>query len=296
MPDETQPEMQRVPADNLKAAGPTDAEALSSAEVAAPMLDAHAPHQTVHTWKDFLVHIAAIVIGLIIAVSLEQTVEFLHHHHQREQLAAALKRDGEANRGYIKDDIANAQSVLDWALGQAAALERVGPTGPLTLRHLPRGVVASPDAGVWPSAKASGVTNLLPASAQNWLEYLGEQYNWTFVSSASANGQLNLAYAALDQAIIGHAIAVPSGEIDVSTLSAAQRSIAIERLRAIAEQARGVMLHLVIFDAANEYILATPLDQLDTPEAGKRYWQIFNEKMEAHPAANFAFRGKEEAQ
>ena len=97
------------------------------------MLDVHAPHRTVHTWKDFLVHIAAIVIGLIIAVSLEQTVEFFHHRHQREQLAAALKRDGEANRGYIKDDIANAQGVLDWALGQAATLERVGPTGRLTI-------------------------------------------------------------------------------------------------------------------------------------------------------------------
>jgi len=24
------------------------------------MLDVHAPHQTVHTWKDFFIHIAAI--------------------------------------------------------------------------------------------------------------------------------------------------------------------------------------------------------------------------------------------
>lgn len=296
MADQTEPEMPQVRADNLTAAGPTDAEALSTPEVAAPMLDVHAPHQTVHTWKDFLVHIAAIVIGLIIAVSLEQTVEFFHHRHQREQLAAALRRDGEANRGYIKDDIAKAQSVLDWALGQAAVLERVGPTGPLRLRHLSSGFVGSPDAGVWPSAKASGVTSLLPASAQNWLEYLAEEYNQTFVSSASASGQLYLAYAALDQAIIGHAIETPSGEIDVSTLTAAQRSTAIERLRAIAEQARSVMLRLVIFDAANEYILSTPLDQLDTPEAGKQYWRIFKEKMEAHPAANFAFGGKEEAQ
>jgi hypothetical protein len=72
--------------------------------------------------------------------------------------------------------------------------------------------------------------------------------------------------------------------------------MAIECLRAIAEQARSVMLRLVIFDAANEYILSTPLDQLDTPEAEKRYSQIFKEKMEAHPAANFVFGGKEEVQ
>lgn len=290
MGDQTELEAREVPADP---AGPTNTEALSTPEVAAPMLDVHAPHRTVDTWKDFLIHIAAIVIGLIIAVSLEQTVEFFHHRHQREQLAAALKRDGEANRGYIQDDIANAQGALDWALGQAAALERVGPTGRLTLSHLPHGFIGAPDAGVWPSAKASGVTSLLPASAQNWLEYLAEEYNEAFVSSASASGQLYLAYAALDKAIIGHAIETPSGEIDVSTLTAAQRSTAIECLRGIAEQARGVLLRLVIIDAANEYILSTPLDQLDTPEAGKRYMQIFKEKREAHPAANFTFGGKE---
>ena len=45
------------------------------------MLDVHAPHQTVHTWKDFLIHIAAITIGLLMALGLESTVEWLHHRH-----------------------------------------------------------------------------------------------------------------------------------------------------------------------------------------------------------------------
>lgn len=291
MADQTEPEMRQGPADNPKDTGPADTEALPTREIAAPMLDVHAPHQTVHTWKDFLVHIAAIVIGLIIAVSLEQTVEFFHHRHQREQLEAALQRDADANRGYIKDDIVLAQGILDWALEQAAAFERAGPSGPLTLHHMPRGFIGSPDAGVWPSARASGVTNLLPASAQNWFEYLAEEYNQTFVSSASASGQLHLAYAALDQAIIGHAIQTQSGEIDVSTLTTAQRSTAVGCLRAIAEQARTLMLRLVIYDAANEYILSTPLDQLDESESGKRYTKIFKEKLESHPAAKFTVGG-----
>ena len=47
------------------------------------MFDVHAPHQTIHTWKDFLIHIAAITIGLLLAVGLEQTVEYVHHRHQR---------------------------------------------------------------------------------------------------------------------------------------------------------------------------------------------------------------------
>ena len=290
MADHNEPEIPQGSADGLKKAIPSDAGPDSTREISAPMLDVHAPHETVHTWKSFLTHIAAIVVGLLIAVGLEQTVEFFHHRHQREQLNTALRRDGEANRGYINDDIAVAQGVLDWALGQAAALERGGPTGPLTLHQMPRGLIGSPDAGVWPSAKASGVTNLLPASAQNWLEYLAEEYHETFVSSASASGQLYLAYAGLDQAIIGHAVETPSGDINISTLTAAQRQVVVECLRAIAERSRTVMLRLVIYDAANEFIFSTPLDQLDEPQMGKRYSKILREKMNAHPALKLAFR------
>lgn len=139
------------------------------------MLDVHAPHEPIHTWRNFLSHIAAIVVGWLIAVGLEQTVEFFHHRHQREHLELALRRDGEANRGYLRDDIATIQGILDWALQQVAAVERAGPSAPLLLRRLPGGFMGAPDAGVWPSAKASGVTNLLPPSAQNWIEYLAEE-------------------------------------------------------------------------------------------------------------------------
>ena len=59
------------------------------------MLDVHAPHEAVHTWRSFFIHIATIVIGLLIAIGLEQTVEFFHHRHQvaeaREQLETELR-------------------------------------------------------------------------------------------------------------------------------------------------------------------------------------------------------------
>src|SRR5215475_14534936 len=64
------------------------------------MLDVHAPHEPIHSWKSFAIHIAAIVIGLLIAVGLEQGVEFFHHRHQRHQLEGALRQDGEGNRPF----------------------------------------------------------------------------------------------------------------------------------------------------------------------------------------------------
>ena len=55
------------------------------------MLDVHPPHEAAHTWKDFLIHIATITVGLLIAIGLEQTVELFHHRHQRHQLEAQLR-------------------------------------------------------------------------------------------------------------------------------------------------------------------------------------------------------------
>jgi hypothetical protein len=62
------------------------------------MLDVHPPHEAAHTWKDFFIHIATIVVGLLIAVSLEQAVEYLHHRHQVHELREALKQERDENR------------------------------------------------------------------------------------------------------------------------------------------------------------------------------------------------------
>ena len=111
-------------ADVSATAVPPNLETRSTPEIAVPVLEVHAPHEPIHTWKSFFIHIATIVIGLLIAVGLEQTVELFHHRHQRHQLAEALRRNGEGNRQFIKDDLAVAQGMLDWALEQTAIVER----------------------------------------------------------------------------------------------------------------------------------------------------------------------------
>jgi hypothetical protein len=62
------------------------------------MLDVHPPHQAAHSWKDFFIHIATIVVGLIIAVGLEQAVESIHHHYEINETREALKLEREENR------------------------------------------------------------------------------------------------------------------------------------------------------------------------------------------------------
>jgi len=62
------------------------------------MLDVHPPHEAVHTWKDFFLHVGTICVGLLIAIGLEQTVEFFHHRHQLEKAREELRDDVHANR------------------------------------------------------------------------------------------------------------------------------------------------------------------------------------------------------
>jgi hypothetical protein len=61
------------------------------------MLDVHAPHEGLHTWKSFFIHLATIVIGLLIAVGLEQTVEYFHHRQQVAEIRRSLAEERRIN-------------------------------------------------------------------------------------------------------------------------------------------------------------------------------------------------------
>ena len=62
------------------------------------MLDVHPSHHAASSLKEFLIHIATIVIGLLIAVGLEQVVEFGHHRRELAQVRRELNDEREANR------------------------------------------------------------------------------------------------------------------------------------------------------------------------------------------------------
>lgn len=57
------------------------------------MLDVHPPHHAASTWRDFFIHIATIVVGLLIAIGLEQTVEHFHRRHELQKAREELRED-----------------------------------------------------------------------------------------------------------------------------------------------------------------------------------------------------------
>jgi hypothetical protein len=76
------------------------------------MLDVHPPHAPTHTWKDFFIHIATIVIGLLIAVGLEQTVEWMHHRHGVERAREHIHAEVEVNERIRRDDQQQADLII----------------------------------------------------------------------------------------------------------------------------------------------------------------------------------------
>jgi hypothetical protein len=69
------------------------------------LLDVHAPHESMHGWRDFFLHLTTITIGLLIALSLEGLVEWQHRRHLVHDAEASLHAE-------IKGNAANIDGVL----------------------------------------------------------------------------------------------------------------------------------------------------------------------------------------
>jgi len=71
------------------------------------VLDVHAPHESVHGWRDFLLHLVTITIGLFIALSLEGCIEWQHHRHLVHEAEASLHDEIKTNSESLKNTIAD---------------------------------------------------------------------------------------------------------------------------------------------------------------------------------------------
>ena len=133
------------------------------------MLDVHPPHSPTHTWKDFFIHVGTICVGLLIAIGLEQTVEYFHHQHQLHHFEEALRNESQLNLDKTDNDIALLREVLRAEETNRASLLAAMATGShtpvrfvdLPLSSSPSGYVwLAPTDAVWSAARDG---NLLPS-------------------------------------------------------------------------------------------------------------------------------------
>jgi hypothetical protein len=162
------------------------------------MLDVHPPHHPTHTWRDFLIHIATIVVGLVIAIGLEQTVEFVHRAHQRQELRESLSienvkisQDCERTEHAMTINMAWAQQVQQ-IISDAQLHHQPLPTLPAD----PNPLYDTPDDPVYKAAKSSNQLDLLSRpEIEAYNEIDGDLHD--LAASVIENGQSILALRAL---------------------------------------------------------------------------------------------------
>jgi hypothetical protein len=181
------------------------------------MLDVHAPHEGLHTWKGFFIHIATIVIGLFIAVALEQSVEAVNRHRE----VAALREDLRQESRQILADAHHSEAAhlyeIRWLTTRIAqtqlAIRERRPIGPREANDMP--TYASPDIPIWRSAKAGGRTALLTKGEVN--AYAEIEYVQTHLDEMEI-AKNNARYAV--KSFNREFAPLPDGDPDLSSASA----------------------------------------------------------------------------
>ena len=96
------------------------------------MLDVHPPHEPVHGWRGFAVHLLTITAGLLIALGLEAMVEAVHHHELANEARENIEHEVELNSEHAKANVAKVQAAIESidANLTAARKHRDDPTQP----------------------------------------------------------------------------------------------------------------------------------------------------------------------
>jgi hypothetical protein len=137
------------------------------------MLDVHPLQHAPYSRRDFFLHIATISVGLLIAIGLEQTVEYFHRLLERHELQAELRNEGLHNRDGIRSALRALDATESWALLSEQAVQNAANHGDTTAQPYPPAFKPDPalmkslrfivpSAAVWTTANASGAIALLP--------------------------------------------------------------------------------------------------------------------------------------
>lgn len=144
------------------------------------MLHVHAPHETAQSWKAILTQVVVIAIGLLLALLLEQLVEYIHHRNQVAQMRVRLREETVRNVEVIQFDLANVTASLQSAEATVRTLPsdddalkllwRVGPIqGPRTF---------IPEDAAWLMMRDSGLLTMVPATLAQDYWKLEATHEW----------------------------------------------------------------------------------------------------------------------
>jgi hypothetical protein len=142
------------------------------------VLDVHPPHEPLHGWRDFLIHLFTITIGLLIALSLEGCVEWQHHRHLVHEAEASLQAEIKSNAKGLEGVLDDVRKEQDFLKQDVAVMKKIiaDPKVPnhdnmtINFRIRTFGDVS------WKTAQSTGALSYMPyARAQEYSDIYNEQ-------------------------------------------------------------------------------------------------------------------------
>lgn len=132
------------------------------------MLDIHDAHHAASTWREFLIHIATIVLGLCIAVALEQTVEYFHHRYEGSEAREALRVERDINHSRYSLQTASFRRFKAAVRNNLAVLTYIEQHPGTPEAHLPGVLVCGvpwnpPEESAWKAAQRTNATSYMPS-------------------------------------------------------------------------------------------------------------------------------------
>jgi hypothetical protein len=150
-------------------------------------MEVHPPDHPIHTMKDFLIHMATIVLGLLIALGLEESVKAYERHETHTKLKERIRKEAKSNVELLNRNLTTRLPDQRWIHSVILTLIKAKPENGVFKIRLPIGspgvsifdTVELPSRGVWTVAKTNGEVALLgldEAKAYNRLDFAGERY------------------------------------------------------------------------------------------------------------------------
>jgi len=138
-------------------------------------MEVHRPREPIHGAREFLKEVGIIVLGVLIALAAEQTVEKLHERTIASEARETIRAEARLDLGFMRGDRVLEQGCIDRRLDEIGALLARARDGVL---DPPPSWIGHPGTGPmfmerWRSALASGRTSLLSPAEQ---EQYGQLY------------------------------------------------------------------------------------------------------------------------
>jgi hypothetical protein len=150
------------------------------------MIDIHPPQHAPMTKREFFTHLFIVILGILIAIGLEQTVEALHHRHEREALIENFHRECSHNIQVFDEDLDVLRQGIAWERASLTVLRDARPQGGFITVTMPQPPTANelqaPSRSVWSVAKTNGKVDLLPENLAEVFDRVdGEGAHWNDV-------------------------------------------------------------------------------------------------------------------